>query len=403
MENDKLQEIINRVSAYGIRPGLDSVRELCDRLGDLQDELNIIHVAGTNGKGSVCLYIAQALCGLKKKVLSFTSPLVYRYEDMWRYNTKIVDRKTLLEVFNEVEDEASRMEYHPTLFEMETAVTFVLAKKLECDYLILETGMGGTLDATNIIKKPIVSVITNIDYDHSAFLGDTIEEIASNKAGIIKEGCPVVSAFQRPEVSAVLDERAKIMNAEITYTKEKFPDFKAKNTETAITALKIAGITFDEESIRKIIKKTYLPARFEKIGGNTYVDGGHNPAAARVLRSIIDRELSGVKKAYVFGMLKDKDYGKYLDIMRDKEADAFFITPDNQRALKADELCRVAQSRFKTASVCDDSDFGLNENIRQAVLKAKSAVGEDGAVIIAGSFSFMKNLKEIIDMGEQMF
>lgn len=348
-------------------------------LGNPQDELRCIHVAGTNGKGSTCAFIESILRCAGFKTGLFTSPYIERFEERIRVNNENIPLDRLTEITLRVKDVAEQVEAecgeHPTEFELMTAVAFVYFAEEACDYCVIEVGLGGRLDSTNIIT-PVVSVITKIGLDHTALLGDTIEKIAAEKAGIIKPGVPVVIApNQEPAALAVLETKcqapcltmAQLCELPLGLT----ADYQKENAGNAVAVAKLLGIS--QDCIERGLLNATWPGRFEKfeVAGKTIiVDGAHNPDGARALvRSLRHSERSEESQmsagpaacarpstradlgardqstapaspalTAVFGILADKNWHEVLEITKPLFNEWYLYEPNNPRALSVEEI-----------------------------------------------------------------
>ncbi|MCD8109681.1 MAG: bifunctional folylpolyglutamate synthase/dihydrofolate synthase [Clostridiales bacterium] len=225
MNYEEAMSFLRDTERYGSRLGLDSIRRLMCELGDIQEKIPIIHIAGTNGKGSVGAMLSSVLAASGCRIGRFNTPDVFSYEEEFLMNGVPIEKKRLAQLFTEVSEACARMTEnglpHPTRFEVESAAAFLWFYEEQCDIALVETGMGGETDATNLITKPLVSVLTSISMDHMKFLGDTLSEIAAAKAGIIKRGCPVVSVAQRPEAWEVICEKCRREDAKLILADEK--------------------------------------------------------------------------------------------------------------------------------------------------------------------------------------
>ena len=210
MNYRQVMEYVESLQVLGSVPGLENIINLCKELGNPQDDLKFIHITGTNGKGSVCTYLSSALDKAGYKVGSYNSPTIRDYRERICVNGRMISQRALCEMMERVKEACDKLvaegNTHPTPFEVETALGFLYFKEKKCDYVILECGMGGKSDATNLVKNTAVAVFTPIGMDHMGFLGETIEEIAAQKAGIIKSGCRVVSSQQREEAAQVIEQ-----------------------------------------------------------------------------------------------------------------------------------------------------------------------------------------------------
>lgn len=522
MTYEEAREFIHQANQYGCVPGLEIITELMNRLGNPQEQLKIIHVAGTNGKGSTCAFLTAILTAAGYRVGRYISPSVFSYREriqisrlaqcgenkqeinrtavsritresgecaasdhLWvsgrtvaRSNTLITDEVETIgstqitdkaEAMDNMrmigETEASdstvdmkdrnptdtpqqRIEYitregvvraieiikpacesmvregysHPTYFEIETAMTFLYLLWEKVDFVVLEVGLGGRLDATNIIKKPILSVIASISMDHMQILGDTLEKIASEKAGIIKQGCPVVTCEQEPEVLRVLQAKAEEMGsvyelansleAEVVSYSLEGTDFRyshgniaaassqpyrirllgrhqIKNAVLALEAARKidqAGYGIGEEVIRKGLSIAAWNGRFEVIARKPYlvIDGAHNEDAAKTLRDSIEIYFTKKRIIYIIGVLADKDYRSILNITAPLADMIITLTPDNSRALGSDRLALEAGAYCSRVV-----DAG---NVSRALRLAQEAAGEEDVIIAFGSLSFLGDL-----------
>ena len=367
-------EYIHSICWTFTKPGLERISALCEKLGNPQDELKFIHVAGTNGKGSFCSMIDSVLRSAGYKTGLFTSPYIKVFNERMQFCGENIADDELAEITEYVKPFADSMEDKPTEFELITAIGFEYFKRKGCDVVILEAGMGGRLDSTNIIKSSLLSVITGISLDHTAFLGDTVEKIAAEKAGIIKDGGAVLFGGNSKSVEEVIKAKAEEMNADyhfvdkssleivtsdltgstfnyLGYCGLKLPllglyqPSNAANVLCALEILKARGFTVSEKAIREGLLAARWPARFEIISRDPLIifDGAHNPEGIETAVASIKRYFGDRKVCILTGVMKDKDYnyiaGKFAEI-----ADrAFTITPDNPRALPAEEYAKVLE------------------------------------------------------------
>ncbi|MBQ7383628.1 MAG: bifunctional folylpolyglutamate synthase/dihydrofolate synthase [Clostridia bacterium] len=391
-------EYIHSISWCFCKPGLDRISALCDMLGNPEKELKFIHVAGTNGKGSFCAMLDSILRSAGYKTGLFTSPYIRFFNERICFDGAPVSDDDLAEVTSFVRPFADSMAEKPTEFELITAIGFEYFRRKGCDVVILETGMGGRLDSTNIIEAPLLSVITGIALDHTAFLGDTVEKIAYEKAGIIKKGCPALFGGNDDIALEVISDYAKKMGSELFVTDRSaitnisaslsgtsfdFKDRKnlfirllglyqplnAANVLTAVDILCGMGMNIPDESIREGLEKTVWHARFEVISNEPLViyDGAHNPEGiAAAVRSI--KAYFGEKKVYVLsGVMKDKDYNCIAQDLSTVASRAFTVTPDNPRALDATEYANVLSEHGISALAF----ASLGEALKTAISAAK--------------------------------
>ena len=333
-----LEELAAR-RRFGMRPGLDAIRGTCAALGEPQKSFSAIHVAGTNGKGAVCAMLDAALRAVGQRVGRYTSPHLVKLNERFFLDGSPIGDDVLSAAAEKV---AKIAPGDLTFFEALTAVAFLVYADAKVDYAVLETGLGGRLDATNVCV-PELCVITRIGLDHCDWLGDTVEKIASEKAGIIKPGVPVVLGENVPEVRAVVEARAKEVGAPFFYA----PDvasaadvprdfalagmFNRENAVTALAALKVLG-KGDTRGFANVV----WPGRFQRVG-NFIVDGAHNPPAARALAAALSElNLSG-PLALVAGFCGDKDVGEVLSILAPFVKKGYAVRTNNPRSLSAEE------------------------------------------------------------------
>ena len=402
-------EYIHSLEKFSIKPGMERIRAICDALGNPQDKLKIIHIAGTNGKGSTSTVISNILIESGYSTGLFISPYVTDFRERIQFNGKMIAEEELAECVGKVKaviEELSSNGIQPTEFEAITAAAFLYFEKKSCDYVVLEVGLGGRLDSTNIIKSSCVSVITSVSFDHTAVLGNTIEEIAAEKSGIIKNGNKtVVYPFQNEKAMNVISEKCNEMNSTLIIpdvdflsigeeslegTSAEYKGIKfllplsgehmVYNTCTAIEAVKALDCGVSDDNISSGIGKSVMPARTELICKNPVIllDGGHNEGCANALSLFIEKHLKGKRIVMVSSMMADKDYMSYLRIVA-PFAETFIATKaDVPRALDADSLCKSASEFCKNC-------LSL-ENPVDAILEAEKMLGEDDVLIVCGSF-----------------
>lgn len=404
MTYDEALDYIHGVSNFFCRPGLDRIRELCERLGDPQKELKFIHVAGTNGKGSVCAMLDSILRAEGYRVGLFTSPYVREFNERMRINGDNIPNEYLASLTEEIKGPADQMEDSPTEFELITAIAFEYFRRERCDAVILEVGMGGRLDATNIIDSPLLSVITGISIDHKAFLGNTVEQIAKEKSGIIKKNSIALWGGEDSSAEAVISQKALDMQTVLCktdYSKLKITDsnlsgttFNYKNREQlkisllgsyqpknaalvldAIDILSGTGIYVSEKAIRQGLAKASWPARFEVIANNPTVifDGAHNPQGIDAAVESIKSYFGSKRVIILSGVLRDKDYLRIAESISEVAAEVYTITPDNPRALTAEEYAKIFSTLGVRATAC--------ESVKDALSLGISAALENGSAL----------------------
>lgn len=416
MDYKEALEYIDGVQWYGSKPGLSRVEELLRRLGRPQDSLKFIHIAGTNGKGSCAAMLASIMKAAGYKTGLFTSPYLSRFNERMKINGKDISDDALADVVSRVSPHADAMDEHPTEFELMTAAALLWYAEQVCDIVVLEVGLGGRFDATNVIAAPEVAVIMNIGLDHTKELGGTVEEIAFEKAGIIKAGCDVVLYEQAESVMDVVRAQCKGCGAALHTAdfSQIAPEFDSAEGQVfsykgeayalpllgahqlrnaavvieAVSALRARGWNIDQSEAEHGLYATSWPARFEIVSDSPsfVVDGGHNPQCAQTVADNMRRYFPGQRHVLLMGVLTDKDYMAMTDIL-DPVADEYVcVTPTSPRALPAEELGRVLSRFRKPVTVC--------ASIREGVGAAEDAAGKDGCVCAVGSLYMAGEIRE---------
>ncbi len=417
MNYDEALQFIHKTLNFGSKPGLSRISELCQRLGNPQDDLKFIHVAGTNGKGSTVTMISCALEDAGYTVGKYTSPYIYDFRERIEVGGEKIPKDDLADITEIVKAECEKMQDHPTEFEIVTAIAFLYFKKRRCDYVVLEVGLGGRLDATNVIKTPVLSVIASISLDHVDILGDTHEKIAYEKAGIIKEGCPcVVYPINKESVKEVIrkvcDEKNsrfiepdinKLKIKTLASNKNKFEYFgdlyepsllgrhQIYNSLTAIEVLRTLGI--EAKYIQSGLSRTVLHGRYELICEKPRIilDVGHNQDGIESLLRNLKNDKKTKKLTIIFGMLKDKAYQYAIRELASIADKMVCIKPDSPRALSSYDMKNIAEMFCSDCYAFDDP--------KQA---AKCALEntEGRTILVCGSFyiieKMVKELKELL-------
>jgi len=330
---------------FGIKLGLENVRRLFAALEIPSPNEQIIHVAGTNGKGSTCALIDSICRAAGYKTGLFTSPHLVTFRERIQVNGELISQEDVALGLTKIRDLVRAWDPHPTFFEITTALALDHFRQEKVEIVVLETGMGGRLDATNAVE-PVVSVLTPIDYDHQKWLGNTLAEIAFEKAGIIKPKIPVISALQLKEAERVILSRAAECGAPLDFVKQPFQRFpvalsgtyQQENAALAISALHTAGIAFDEAAIERGLALVYWPARFQRWDGRTVIDGAHNPAGAAILAKTW-RQIFGDQRATILlAMLRDKDAPGIASALQPIARRVLLPPMQSERALPPEEL-----------------------------------------------------------------
>ncbi len=385
MTYNEALEYIHKVSWRGSKPGLSRITELCRRLGDPQDKLKFVHVAGTNGKGSFCAMLSSIFIAAGYKTGMFTSPYIVRFNDRICINGSEIPDDALAELVETVMPFAEAMEDKPTEFELITAIGFLWFVRNKCDIVVLEAGMGGRFDSTNVIKDPCLSVITGIAYDHMSILGDTLEKIAWEKAGIIKSS-PVLVGEVSEGALEVIRKEAEIKSSDMLVTdyslltvKEQTLDgtlldfgthesirikllgnYQPKNAALVLCAADTLKQSFNisEQSIKDGMANAIWHARFEILNHEHLIiyDGGHNIQGVQQCVESIKKYFNG-KVNLVTGVMKDKDFPEMAKIFSEVCATVTTLTPDNPRALDAEDYARTFRKLgIKATSASNESE-----------------------------------------------
>lgn len=397
MTTEQALEYIRSVKWLGSKPGLSRIRALLQSLGNPQKSLKFVHVAGTNGKGSTCAMISSVLCTAGYRVGLHTSPYLSRLNECMRVcGTQITDKK-LTELVEIVRPAADAMDDHPTEFEIITALALTFFSRHKCDIVVLEVGLGGELDSTNVIDTPELAVITAIGLDHTAQLGNTIGLVASTKAGIIKPGGDVVVYGAEPEALRVFEDRCASVGAKLTrvdfsrltvreltldgsvsdfepYKNLRIPlagAFQPKNMALAVTALEVLrdkGWNIKDEHLRAGLANTAWPGRFELLRRDPVVilDGAHNVHGITAACDGFKALFPGRKLVILIGVMADKDVGTMTKLLSEYAAAFVTVTPHNPRALPAKELARLLGQYGVPVTACDTIDDGVRKSLQLA-------------------------------------
>lgn len=454
-----LKNYIAQLNKRGSIPGLDNIRRLLTRLGNPQENIPVIHVAGTNGKGSTIAFMEGILREAGFRVGKYTSPTIASYFERFQIDGKNMDEEVFYKLLSRVKQEADEMEafegLFPTAFEVETAVAFLYCQ--DVDIMLLETGMGGRLDSTNVVSKPLVTVMSSISMDHMAFLGDTLEKIAMEKAGILRAGVPCVSnpanirvekvlcgaceALGAPYISAVKSEQDIAADIDVQDNETQFlskPDyhmidadsrhtrfvfqgmeyeiylpglFQVENAVTAILAVQQAcrylkpQLAKDTRCIKRGLARAVWPFRLEHVAEepDIYLDGAHNEDACIRLRESIASFFADRPKIFIVGVLKDKEYDKMMAWMMPLASGVFTVTPNNPRALEGSILAEVCQKYCGHAVSCDNLEqavqqaTALCERLSHESIECEENNGNSPVIIAFGSLSYLGELKKWIE------
>lgn len=424
MTYEEARAFIAKTATYGYRLGLTCMQEMLQRLGNPQDDLKFIHIAGTNGKGSVLAYTSTVLKEAGYKVGRYISPTIYSYRERIQVNEQYISREDLARLTQRIYEVGQAMVadgcLHPTCFEVETVLAFLYFREQKCDLVVLETGMGGLTDATNVVNTTLISVLVSISMDHMGYLGDTLAEIAAMKAGIIKPHTTVVSTRQQPDAAQVIQKTCKEKQCayyeadpadvrDVTYgyesqtfTYKNYEHLKirlagAYQIENASLAVEVLdhlrdlGYPISEEALRRGLASTVWNGRFTIVDRDPLfiLDGAHNQDAADKLKETLELYFKDRRMIYIMGVLADKDYEYIVRQLSPMAAQIFTVmTPDNPRALPAEDLAKTV--------ACYNPSVRAAKSLAEAVKLAREAAGPKDVIIAFGSLSYLGELSRCI-------
>ncbi len=406
---------------FGIMPGLERISLLCERLGSPHKKLRFIHVAGTNGKGSTCTALASVLFKAGYRTGLYTSPYVIDFRERIQLDMKMISPEDLIfcteKVKNAIEELLSE-NVKITEFEAVTAAAFLYYAEKNCDFVVLETGLGGRFDATNIIEAPLCCIITSVSFDHIGVLGDTLSKIAFEKSGIIKENCPVITGTEQPEeVISVIKEQAESKNSSLiirdseeifTLVNESITGTEVKSIYGqlsipfgglhqlqnmalvigAVEVLRKKGYTISDSAVKSGIESARIPARTEIISRSPLVilDGSHNDGSTAALGDVIKKHLKGKKIIAVMGMMADKDCRKALSNLVPCFSEVITVAPSNPRSMKAEVLSRLVGEFSVKSTPCETPVKGVETAYLQ--------INDFDAMIVCGSLYLAGDVRE---------
>lgn len=428
MNYEEAIEYIHSTYKFGSKLGLENIGRLTELLGNPQDSYKVIHVAGTNGKGSTCNLIKEVLVDAGYKTGLFISPYLEEFTERIQVNNKPIDKDSLSRITTLVKDKIDIMlsegYNHPTEFEVVTAIGFEYFKEQNIDFLVLEVGLGGRFDSTNIVKSPLLSVITSISYDHTEYLGDTLEKIAYEKAGIIKENSNVVIYPQGENIKNVIRKKAIENNTKVYEVSSKniekiksditgqwfkylkkdvfnidelkinlLGEHQLLNALTALQSLEVIkkeGYNISSENVKNGFSKCKFPGRFEVINKNPLIvlDGGHNTDGIKQLSKTLKEYFMDKKIIFFYGMLKDKDPKAFFDYILPLAKEVYTLTPASPRAVKAEDLAKSIESNYNIKATALQS-------YDQVLTVLKSADKSD-IIAFAGSLYLVGGIRTLL-------
>lgn len=421
MTYEQAQDYIHSVVWQGSRPGLERIRTLTDMLGHPERALRFIHIAGTNGKGSVSAMTESILRAAGYRTGLFVSPYIKHFTERIQLCGTPISPEDLAEATEQVKACADRMTDPPTEFELITAIGFVYFKKKGCDVVVMETGMGGRLDSTNIIEDPLLTTITGIALDHTAYLGDTVEKIAAEKAGILKKGAPAVFGGNDVAARRVIEERANALGVPFRavcdtpltvhsmtldgtclsygeHTDIHIPllgSYQPKNAATVLAGidhLRAIGLKIPEEAVRRGMATVRWAGRFERLSDTPLIisDGAHNPEGIAAAAASLTQYFPEQRLLLLSGVMSDKDHSSMVDTLAPHAAEVFTLRPDNPRALSAESFAE----EFRAAGIPAHAFSTVKEAVLAAVARA---VQTDTPLISLGSLYMYEEVTRVLE------
>lgn len=414
-------------SQKGIVLGLDTMRHLMAKLNNPQDKVKFIQIAGTNGKGSTAAYLTSILSEVGIKVGRYTSPAVFSSTEQYFACGSCISESEYAKGMTAVAEAAASLDGEtPTAFEQETALAFWYFAKKGCELAILEAGLGGDMDATNIVTTTVCSIITSISMDHCRILGNKISEIAAHKAGIIKPGAPVICIEQKEDAMEPIRAAAKAADTPLyevhrDEVRQIFSDKREsivffrefenlhlkmlgscqpENAALAVQAASVLSRSYpiEKKHIYDGIEKTRWGGRFELHSGSPDIilDGAHNPDGIRRLRESVNQMFGAVPICYVCGVLADKDYEKEIEILFGRASNVFTVTPPSPRAMKSTDLKAAIKKRFSQLKVIS---FDSEDGIEKAM---EAAVSQNNPVVVCGTLTILARVKEWMNCNNRL-
>ncbi|WP_068675545.1 folylpolyglutamate synthase/dihydrofolate synthase family protein [Oceanobacillus sp. Castelsardo] len=419
MNYEEALQYIHNPKYNSMKLGLDNIRLLMNALGNPEKQLKFVHIAGTNGKGSVASFLSHILRKAGYKIGLFTSPYITRFNERIKVDHEDISDDSLAKITEMIKNKIEEEHIPTTEFEIMTAIAFQYFYEQQCDIVVLEVGLGGRLDSTNVIEDPLLSIITSIGLDHQAFLGSTLPEIAGEKAGIIKENTPVLLYSQEKDVEDVVFQVAEeknslvfqpdfsqIANVSTDLSGQSF-DYKSiqnlkitllgehqlKNAAVVLEAVQLLnenGIYIDENALRSGLAETTWPGRFEVIHQNPIVviDGAHNIDSIIALIDNLTKYFKDKKIIAILGILKDKDVDEMIERVSPVVDRFITVTPGNPRAMKAEDLALRLKNKNQLAMV--------SQSFEEAIDLALEAAGEDGIICSFGSLYYIGEIRKTI-------
>ena len=419
MNYEEALAYIHNVEWYGKKPGLHRMLWLLDRMGNPHKELKFVHVAGTNGKGSTCAMISSVLKEAGYKTGMFTSPYIHVFNERIQINGQMISNEDLVEIVTFVKGFIDEIEEKPTVFEIITLIGMEYFKRQQCDIVVLEVGIGGLLDSTNVIELKEAAVITSIGFDHTGMLGNTIEEIAKQKAGIIKENTDVVFWNKDVAASEIVKEVCERTNSTLyvpdyeelksvsmnltgqtfdynNYKNLRIPlvgSYQLENAAIALTVIEVLqkkGYEIEEKHIYEGLSKAGWIGRFEVISTKPViiVDGSHNPPGMKATAESLKAHFKGQKITFIIGVMADKELGEMMPYILPLAKEFLTVTPDNPRAMKAEKLAKYLRNAGAKAESFETVEVACKEAVNRA--------GKSGVVCALGSLYLVDEVTRVM-------
>ena len=424
MTYNEVMAYVEELGKYGSVPGLANMENLCEKLGNPERELSFIHVAWTNGKGSVSAFIFEILRAAGYRVGRYVSPVIFDYRERIEVGGRLIGKKDLCRLMTRMREICRELtaegKPHPTAFEIETAIAFQYFLEKGCYPVVLETGLGGELDATNIVKNTLAAVFTSISFDHMKVLGDTLEEIAGNKAGILKPGAFAVALKGTDGVMKVIADRAKALEVPLitvdageasgirrSLEKQVFSyagyknltvtlpgNWQVENAMVSVAVIKKlaeTGFSIPEKAVYQGLRDTFWPGRFQILATKPYfiADGAHNRDAAKRLAETLRFYFTNKRIIYIIGMLRDKEQDEILRETCPLAEQVLTISTRGERGLSAYDLACAARKYHSNVTAAD--------SVEEAVELAGLLADEKAVIIAFGSLSYLGNLIKTVE------
>lgn len=402
---EEVINIIQNTRRFGNLTGFEVSKRMLEQLGNPQSGIPFVHVAGTNGKGSTTAFLCKILEMSGKKVGMFTSPHLITFEERIRINGAYIPKDDVTRLGNLLL--ATEFDVSPTMFDYCLAMAVLYFKEQNCDLMVMETGIGGRYDSTNALGIPVLSVITKIGFDHMGVLGNTLEEIAGEKAGIIKPGIPLVTHAQEASVMEVLQSELEKVGGLEMYVPteedlrfvERIPmkmvgEYQIENAATAMLAARVLGV--DEASICTGISETFWKGRMEIVNRQPFfmIDGAHNSHGVTALASSLKELYPGEKFHFIMGVMADKDYEEMMEVLLPLAIDFVTVTPESERALQSKDLAECIRAKGVPASYADD----MEEVIRPLLLPGDA----EDKTIAFGSLYFIGAIETMLEKNDKI-